>query len=215
MSLISTVHAENKAAENIKANENEVVIHSNHVNIKSPDASLGVKSPDTLLGAAPSALAEGKNISSSNNKKEDFYEVIKKLRGEEGIDVAFDSLGGATYSKANKLLGSGGRIVNYGVANQVGSGPDWWNTLKVMWQFGIFHPVLLTLNSKGMIGVNMLRIADNRPEALKRCIQSVADLTTNGELKPQVAAEFHVDQIADAHEFLEGRKTMGKIVVKW
>lgn len=70
-SLIATVHAEDNA------NENEVVIHSNHVNMKSPGASLGVKSPDTLLGAAPYTLAEGKNIASSNNKdKDDFYEDV-------------------------------------------------------------------------------------------------------------------------------------------
>lgn len=150
-----------------------------------------------------------------NYRKQDFYEEVKKIRGNEGIDVAFDSLGGETWSKANKLLGSGGRIVNYGVAEQVGSGPAIWNTLKVMWKFGFFHPAILTLKSRGMIGVNMLRIADDRPETLKRVIQAVADLTAKGELKPQVAAEFTADQIAEAHEYLEGRKTLGKVVVKW
>lgn len=150
-----------------------------------------------------------------NYRKQDFYQEVKKIRGEEGIDVAFDSLGGETWKKAYKLLGSGGRIVNYGVAEQVGSGPAILNTLKVMWKFGLFHPAILTLNSRGIIGVNMLRIADNRPETLKRCIQDVADLVAKGELKPQVAAEFTADQIAEAHEYLEGRKTLGKIVVKW
>ena len=71
------------------------------------------------------------------------------------------------------------------------------------------------MNSKALIGVNMLRIADNRPEVLGRCMQAVAKLVADGTLKPTVGGRFTADRIADAHDFLGGRGSTGKVVVTW
>ena len=71
VSLISTVHAENKV------NDNEVVIHSSHVNIKSPGALQGVKSPDTLPGATPGTLGEMEKVTSSNIKSPGALQGVK------------------------------------------------------------------------------------------------------------------------------------------
>jgi NADPH2:quinone reductase len=61
----------------------------------------------------------------------------------------------------------------------------------------------------------MLEIADNKKMVLKRCLEEVVKLTEAGELNPKVGGEFPVDKIGEAHAFLEGRKSTGKIVVKW
>ena len=66
-----------------------------------------------------------------------------------------------------------------------------------------------------MIGVNMLTVADHKPHVLSRCIREVVKLVQAGEIKPHVGGEFKADQIAEAHAFLESRKSMGKIVVAW
>ncbi|NNC84450.1 MAG: zinc-binding dehydrogenase, partial [Bacteroidia bacterium] len=39
--------------------------------------------------------------------------------------------------------------------------------------------------------------------------------TEQGVLKPHVGGEYTIDQLSEAHAFLESRKSMGKIVVKW
>jgi len=60
-----------------------------------------------------------------------------------------------------------------------------------------------------------LKIGDNKPMILKRCMQNVAELIRTGELKPHVGGEYKVDQLGAAHDFLESRKSIGKVVVKW
>lgn len=150
-----------------------------------------------------------------NYRTEDFAQVVKQKLGNRGLDVVFDSLGGAAFSKGFKALGKGGRIVGYGAAEQVGGGLQVLNQLKLAKNFGIFSPIQLLMNSRAMIGVNMLHVADDRPEVLARSMKAVVDLWKTGEIKPVVGAEFTSDQLAQAHEYVEGRKSVGKVVVKW
>jgi NADPH2:quinone reductase len=66
-----------------------------------------------------------------------------------------------------------------------------------------------------MIGVNMLRIGDDRPMVLKRCLENVVRLIEKGVLDPTEAKVFPVEKLGEAHAFLEGRTSMGKVSVKW
>ena len=149
-----------------------------------------------------------------NYNKKDFSEEIKKLRGKQGLDVVFDSVGGSNFKKGMKLLSHGGRIVGYGAAERVNS-TRLFATLNLALSFGIFSPIMLLMKSQAIIGVNMLRIAESKPEALERCLRKVMDLTLSGELKPHIGGIFSADKISDAHSFLESRKSIGKIVVEW
>ncbi len=141
--------------------------------------------------------------------------MIKEKLGDGGLDIVFDSLGGKSFSSGYKSLGKGGRIVGFGAAEQVGGGFQVLNQLKLAKNFGLFSPIQLLMSSKGMIGVNMLRVADHRPEVLARTMKAVVDLWKAGEIKPVVGGEFKAGQLAEAHEFIEQRKSMGKVVVKW
>jgi NADPH2:quinone reductase len=69
--------------------------------------------------------------------------------------------------------------------------------------------------SKALIGLNMLRVADNKPASLKRCLDKVVRLYGEGIFKPQVGKVFPVSQIGEAHAFLESRRSTGKITVTW
>lgn len=148
-----------------------------------------------------------------NYRNQDFAEVIKAKRGEEGLDVVFDSLGGKPMRKGLSLLGSGGRIVCYGAASRSGGG--FGSTLKLAMGFGLMSPIPLLMKSRSVIGLNMLRIADDRPNTLKRCLEGVVSQVQAGILKPTVGGRFTYKQINEAHEFLEGRKSIGKVVVYW
>lgn len=150
-----------------------------------------------------------------NYNREDFAEVVRGVVGDEGIDVAFDSLGGTTAAKAWRLLGHGGRMVCYGVAEQAGARKSLIRTLKMASGFPMTHPIQLLLGSRGVIGVNMLRIADSRPKTLSRVFEQTVALVASGELKVHVGGRFGADRIAEAHEFLHGRRSIGKVVVEW
>jgi NADPH2:quinone reductase len=150
-----------------------------------------------------------------NYRTQDFQKVIGDMLGQRGLDVVFDSLGGESFSKGYKALGKGGRIVAFGAAEQVGGGIQLLDTLRMAWNFGIYSPIQLLLSSKGMIGINMLHIADDRPHVLSRCMEAGIDLWTKGEIKPTVGAEFPHTELAKAHRLLESRQSVGKVVVRW
>jgi len=148
-----------------------------------------------------------------NYREQDFETEIRKIVGEEGLDVIVDPVGGKSVKKGFRLLGSGGRIIMLGVSAM--SGANVFGKIKSLLGFGFYHPVQFMLKSKSMMGVNMLHIGDNRPMVLKRCLENVVELVEKGVLDPKVAKVFPASQLVEAHEYLEGRKSMGKVSVTW
>ncbi len=143
----------------------------------------------------------------------DFSNVVHSDLGGAELDFAFDSIGGKTFKQSYKLLKPGGTIVYFGAASQIGSSKL--KALGVVAGFGLFSPIQLLMSSKSMIAVNMLRIADHKPELFQKIFAGVMDYVDQGIIKPTLAKKFHVDQIADAHEYLETRQSIGKVVMEW
>ena len=132
----------------------------------------------------------------------------------EKMDVVFDSIGGSTFKKGYKLLGSGGRMIPYGAATQLDAS-NFFSKVKFALSFGFYHPVGFIMQSKSMVGVNMLRIAQDKPEIIQFCMQEVVKLAEEGKIDPHVGAMYSIDELNKAHTALETRKTVGKIGVKW
>jgi NADPH:quinone reductase-like Zn-dependent oxidoreductase len=146
--------------------------------------------------------------------KDDFSEVIKNTN--KRIDIAYDSIGGSTFKKSMKILNAGGRMVTYGAAEQInGNNTNKLRALKTVFSFGIFSPLQLLMTSRAVIGVNMLKIADNRPHIFKHCLDAVVKMAHEGIITPRVDKIFNAKDIVEAHNYLEGRQSMGKVVVEW
>lgn len=144
-----------------------------------------------------------------------FDTEYRKAAGGKHLDVIFDSLGGAGVRKGLHLLGSGGRLVSYGVADMVGSQHTFPSSLRTLLAFGFPHPLILLLQSKSLLGINMLRIADDRPEIIQRCLSSVVRRGISGELRPVLGRVFPSTEFFAAHEWLRKRHSIGKIAVRW
>lgn len=150
-----------------------------------------------------------------NYRKQNFSEEIKRITGEDSpIDVIFDAVGGSSFSKGFKLLNAGGRIVAYGAAEMTDA-KNVFSRIIAGLKFGIYHPAQWLMPSKSLIGINMLAIADKNPKLLQRILDAVADRYQKGIYKPVVAKKFKADNISEAHEFLQNRKSVGKIVIEW
>lgn len=149
--------------------------------------------------------------------KESFSDKIKENLGDyPGIDVVFDSIGGKSFKQAYKLLSPGGRLVFIGAASQLKNGKaNIVNTIGMAAGFGIYSPIQLVMSSKALIGVNMLRIADNRPNVFQSVLTDVVALWDEGVIKPHVGKVFPAEEISEAHKFLESRQSMGKVVCQW
>ncbi|HWB62788.1 MAG TPA: zinc-binding dehydrogenase [Chitinophagales bacterium] len=149
-----------------------------------------------------------------NTSKIEFDDYIDEQTKGDGVDVIFDAVGADFIKRGIKILASGGRIVCYGAAQMSDSNNIFFQLGKAI-QFGIYHPAQFMMNSKSLIGVNMLKIADNKPETLKRCLENVVRLVEEGVFKPQTGKVFKAVDIAEAHKYLESRKSTGKVACEW
>jgi len=150
-----------------------------------------------------------------NYRKDDFEKTVPEILNGKKPDVIFDPVGGKNFKKSKRILDYGGRIVGYGASDQLNHRKGPVSSVKLLFGFGFLHPVGLIMNSKGVLGVNMLKIADHKPEILQHALHEVVRLTNEGKLKPVVGKEYRAAQIAEAHEFLESRQSIGKIVLHW
>jgi NADPH2:quinone reductase len=150
-----------------------------------------------------------------NYRKTDFAADVRRLRGSAGLDVIFDSIGGRTTRVGMALLGAGGRMVGFGAADHTPGPLQPLRSLRFALSFGLPHPVLLLMRSRSFIGVNMLRIADDRPLVLQRCLGAMVELARSGALRAIVGGRFTAANLADPQKLLESRNSTGKIVVTW
>ncbi len=148
-----------------------------------------------------------------NYRTHNFYEEVKRINGDTGLDAVFDAVGGSSVKKGFKLLGSGGSIIVFGAASITDK--NILGKLKTVFGFGWYHPFQFLMGSKAMIGVNMLRIGDDKPMALKRCLENIVEQVDAGILDPTVAKVFNISELTDAHNYLKNRKSIGKVSVLW
>ena len=149
-----------------------------------------------------------------NYRSVDFSKEVPAQLGRK-VDVIFDPVGGKSFKNDKKILDYGGRIVAYGASDQLNHRKGFISSMKLLFGFGFMHPVSLIVNSKGVLGVNMLKIADHKPRILQETLQKVVDLAIEGKIKPLVGKEYKAEEIAAAHEYLESRQSIGKIVLHW
>ena len=148
-----------------------------------------------------------------NYNTQDFEVITKKITQQKGVDVIFDAVGGKSVKKGMRLLAPGGRLVCYGASDI--SDKNLFGKIKTLLEFGFYHPFMFMMPSKSMIGINMLHIADHQPQIIKRCLHKVMKLSAEGIFVPTIAKVFDAKDIGEAHDFLENRKSIGKVVVKW
>lgn len=150
-----------------------------------------------------------------NYRKEDYVAAIDRLGFKGKIDTTLNPIGGNYVKKDFKLLNSGGRVILFGASKLTDTNKNIFKMLGVVAGFGFWSPIGFVTKSTSLIGLNMLRIADDRPDLFQKCLQGVSDLYQRGVVKPVVAREYPHTQLADAHDFLASRNSIGKVVVKW
>ncbi|MBI5309752.1 MAG: zinc-binding dehydrogenase [Actinobacteria bacterium] len=134
-------------------------------------------------------------------------------KGLPEFDLILDPIGGKVLRRGYRLLRPGGRIISYGVTALAAG--ERRNPARVVGQFAqmpLFHPVQMASASKGVIGLNMLRIWDDRG-TLEQFIAPLQAMFDDRSIDPVVAATFPFERAADAHRLLLERGNVGKVVL--
>ncbi len=131
-----------------------------------------------------------------------------------GFDVVLDGIGGASHRRSYRLLRPGGRLVAIGAASIVTG--ERRNVLRaalpaaaMLRGFSLLDQIT---SSKAVIGLNMLRLWDDRG-SLEHWITPLRAALEAGELRPVVGAQLPFARAGDAHRLLSERRNVGKVVL--
>ena len=139
-------------------------------------------------------------------------QLQRSLNGAR-LDVVFNAVGGSSYAKDQRLLGSGGRMVLYGGAERGSLGL--FGTLRFVWRMGVVIPIFLMMKSRSILGINMLRISEDQPAVIAECLHGMVQAQAAGEIKAHVHAAYPAAELPQALLALQRGQTMGKVVVCW
>jgi len=140
---------------------------------------------------------------------------ITLLSQKKRFNAVFNAEGGKTVALGMKLLHSGGSMVCYGATQRLNPGFQLLKDIRMMLGFGFYHPVSLLLKSHSLSGLNMLRLADERPQFLEYALSNVVRSYVEGDLLLPVVEEFSAGQADLALARMQSRSHIGKIVLKW
>jgi NADPH:quinone reductase-like Zn-dependent oxidoreductase len=129
-------------------------------------------------------------------------------------DVVLDPIGGQSFARSYALLRPGGRLIAYG-ASSIHEG-ETRSLRRVLPQaarmFRGFNLIKQMGESKSVIGLNMLRLWDDRG-TLQPWIGPLAEALADGTVAPVVHAAVPFDSAPEAHRILAARENGGKVVL--
>jgi NADPH:quinone reductase-like Zn-dependent oxidoreductase len=148
-------------------------------------------------------------------REHDFVEEVRRIAGEDHpLDMVMDGIAGRSFKKSYSLLRAGGRLVCFGAAGLVsGDRRDIPRTLRTLAQSPRFSSLRLASESKGVIGLNMLRLWDSG-RSLDEYAAPLREWIERDAIRPVIAESFPLERAADAHRFMQERKNTGKVLLK-
>jgi NADPH:quinone reductase-like Zn-dependent oxidoreductase len=146
-------------------------------------------------------------------EKSDFVEVVRKFAAD-GIEMVMDPIGGKSFARSAKCLGSTGRLVVYGFS--AAAGPDGKKSLVrgavALAQTPRFHPLKMMSQNVAVIGVNLGRL-QSRGALVRAELDELFRMYGAGKIKPLVGKTFPLAEAAAAHRYIHDRKNVGKVIL--
>lgn len=151
------------------------------------------------LGARVAATAstdEKRAVAADQGADEVFGydEFAEKVRA----DVVLDPVGGEVFRESFGVLNPLGSVVALGFAG------GWWEPMD---------PAPLVGRNLGLQGFYLGRLMRHNPALVQDAIGELLELWSTGAVKPLVGASFPLESAGDAHQLIESRGHVGKVVL--
>jgi NADPH:quinone reductase-like Zn-dependent oxidoreductase len=160
-----------------------------------------------MVGAVPIALTRGNSKLTQLRaagaahvvvtEEQDLVDEVLKLTGGKGARVVFDPVGGPTFAKLAQATAHLGILFLYGALSAEAT------------PLPLFDVLGKWITIRGYV---MMEITSD-PAKIERAKAFVNSGLLDGRLKPIVARTFPLDQIVEAHRYLESNQQFGKVVV--
>lgn len=132
-----------------------------------------------------------------NYTEEGWEQTINEITDGKGVDVALEMVGGDVFHKTLDCLAPFGRLVIFGAAS--GEQAD-------------FYPSRLMEKNQSVIGFFLPQIM-SRPDLLEASLQELLGYISYSELKLRIWGSYPLTDAALVHQLLQGRETIGKVIL--
>ena len=129
--------------------------------------------------------------------EEDLAARVAEITQGRGARIVFDPVGGPAFEALTQAMSPGGILLEYGALSPEPT------------PFPLFAVLTKSLTLRGYIYKEIVRDGARRENAKRFILDGLAA----GALKPIIAKVFTLDQIVEAHRYLESNQQFGKIVV--
>lgn len=129
----------------------------------------------------------------------DFVEAAKRETAGRGADVVLESVGGEVFEKSIQALAPAGRLVVFGAA----SGKP-----------GSVQVPVLQRNNLTLATFSIKGTAAQTPDLMRAGALELLDLLAKGKIRPVIGRTYPLADAAAAHQYIEGRGSYGKVLLK-
>ena len=99
-----------------------------------------------------------------------------------------------------------------GMSAVAGARPSSWRAFRAWWALPRFEPLSLINRNRGVFGLNVGHLWDER-RLLHATMDRLMEDLGAGRIQPVVARAFPLERAADAHRFIQARANIGKVVL--
>jgi NADPH:quinone reductase len=161
--------------------------------------SLGAVSIGTAGGPAKCVVAARHGFDHViDYQHEDIAESVRRLTNGKGVPVVFDSIGKDTFEASLDCLSPRGMFVTFGQSSGV---------------IPPFSPNLLSKKGSLYMTRPTLTVYNAKRNDLENSAQALFALMTSGQICVEVNHTYPFEDVAAAHDDLEGRRTVGPSVL--
>ena len=145
-------------------------------------------------------LAHAKEMGADHvvNYTEEGWELkVRELTNGKGADVALEMVGGDIFRKTLKCLAPFGRVVVFGAASGESSPLQAGELMR---------------RNQSVIGFFLPQIMNNY-DMYQASFKELLGFIESGDLTLTIGGTYRLEEAADVHRLMQGRKTMGKLVL--
>lgn len=146
-------------------------------------------------------------------RKQDWQPELMQLTNGRGVDLIIDPIGGKHWKKSFNSLRHTGRLGMFGVSTASANGlKGKLKMLKAVAQTPWFFALPLVNRNRGVFGLNLGHMW-HEPEKVAVWMRDILRGVEEGWVRPYVDQTFSFDDAGKAHQYLEARKNIGKVVL--
>lgn len=144
---------------------------------------------------------------------QDWEQEVRRLTNNKGVELIIDPIGGPYWKKNYGLLRPTGRVGFFGISYaSTPNSRSGLGLLKILRHYTWFNPPHLMNTNRGTFGVNVGHLWQEG-EKLGNWVGHILEGWRDGWIRPRVDKIFPAEKAADAHEFIEERRNIGKVLL--